>query len=296
MSFAEELRRRQQLVEEHLPAFLPDPETFPPVIHQAMHYALFNGGKRLRPLLLLEAARVAGGDAEQVMPFACAVEMIHSYSLVHDDLPAMDDDDYRRGKPTCHRVFGEANAILAGDALLTQAFAVMTSSALQGRLDPRRALRAMVEIATAAGSTGMIGGQVIDLASEGQHPALEQLQAMHRMKTGALFVACLRSGAILAGAAAAVVDAFTAYGDALGLCFQITDDILDIEGDATVIGKPVGSDLKHDKATYPALVGLEQARAMARDCSRTAVASLQGFGPEADFLRGLASYVLERVN
>lgn len=293
-SLLEELGKRRAYIDNQLTRFMPPATDYPPNIHQAMHYAIFNGGKRLRPILTLEAARVAGGEVEKALPVACAIEMIHSYSLVHDDLPAMDDDDFRRGKPTCHRVFGEANAILTGDALLTLAFEVLAGTNGLPGIDPARVLKVIREVAVAAGSNGMVGGQVVDLDSEGKQIDILELQTMHRKKTGALFRACLRSGALLFGVEDRRLEALTRYADGFGLGFQITDDILDVEGDVRLIGKPVGSDTKNQKVTYASLLGMDAARKMAQTCIQEAVDSLDIFGPEADFLRNLAYYILER--
>ncbi|NLU50506.1 MAG: polyprenyl synthetase family protein [Syntrophomonadaceae bacterium] len=292
--FVRQLQERQAYIDRHLVRFMPPAGSYPPVIHQAMHYAVFNGGKRLRPTLVLEAARAVGGEVEKALPTACAIEMIHCYSLVHDDLPAMDDDDLRRGKPTCHKVFGEANAILTGDALLTLAFEVLAGSASIPGLEPVQVMKVIHEVAVAAGSQGMIGGQVLDLEAEGAEISLELLKDIHSRKTGALFRACLRSGSMLFGVEDERLKALTRYAESFGLGFQVTDDILDVEGDEQVIGKPVGSDRKNEKATYPYLLGLDEARRVARTCIQEAVESLAPFGPEADFLRNLAHYVLER--
>lgn len=293
-AFLEELGERRAFIDKHLPYFMPSQNEYPPVIHQAMHYAVFNGGKRLRPILVLEAARLVGGAEDKALPVACAIEMIHAYSLVHDDLPAMDDDDYRRGKPTCHRVFGEANAILAGDALLTRGFEVMAAAATRPGIDSNQLIKVIQEVAEAAGSGGMIGGQVIDLESEGNSISLQVLQTMHDKKTGALFRACLRSGPLLFGVEDERLKALTCYAEKFGLGFQITDDILDVEGDQALTGKPVGSDEKSQKATYPSILGLDTARKMACECIEEAVKSLEIFGSEAMFLKNLASYLLLR--
>lgn len=292
--FTRQLQERQDYVEANLPRFMPSPHDYPPVLYEAMHYAVFNGGKRLRPLLVLEGARLVGGELEPVLPFACAMEMIHSYSLVHDDLPAMDDDDYRRGQPTCHKVFGEANAILAGDALLTRAFEVMAHADSTAGLEARWVVKAIQEAAIAAGSQGMIGGQVLDLEAEGKELNLEQLKAIHSRKTGALFRASLRSGALIYGVQDERLQALTDYAEGFGLGFQITDDILDVEGDEQALGKPVGSDARNEKMTYPQLIGIEDARRLAQTCLQEAIDRLKIFGVEAEFLRSLAFYMLER--
>ncbi len=292
--FRQELQKRKEFVDGCLEQYLSDRDAFPPVIHQAMHYAVFNGGKRLRPILVFEGASLAGGDRSSVVPAACALEMIHSYSLVHDDLPAMDDDDFRRGKPTCHRVYGEANAILTGDALLTRAFAMLAQNRQIPGVDPLRVLRVIEEVSQAAGSRGMVGGQVLDLESEGKILDEPGLETIHRLKTGELFKAALRAGALLAGMDEAKLNCLDSYARGFGLAFQITDDILDVKGDEALIGKPVGSDEKNNKITYPRLYGLEGAWVLARENVEACLNSLQGFGESADFLRRLALFLLER--
>lgn len=293
-SFKQELHQRKELIDKHLAEYLSAPDTHPPVIHQAMHYAVFNGGKRLRPMLVLEGAAIAGKKPEIAMLTACGMELIHCYSLVHDDLPAMDDDDFRRGKPTCHRVFGEANAILTGDALLTAAFELFAANTQVPGVRPEQVVKVIAEIAAAAGSRGMIGGQVMDLEAENEVIDLPTLQTLHSLKTGALFTASLRAGALLGDMNEEGLQALTDYARHFGLAFQITDDLLDIKGDERVLGKPVGSDAKNHKSTYPSLLGVEQAELMARQSIENCVASLERFGPEADFLRQLAYFTLER--
>lgn len=292
--FRHELQNRKEYVDKCLEQYLSDTDAFPPVIHQAMHYAVFNGGKRLRPILVFEGAALAGGSRLLVVPAACALEMIHSYSLVHDDLPAMDDDDFRRGKPTCHRVYGEANAILTGDALLTRAFELLAQNAQMSGVDPVRVLRVIEEVSRAAGSQGMVGGQVLDLESEGKNIEEEGLETIHRLKTGELFTAALRAGALLAGMNDENLECLDSYARCFGLAFQITDDILDIKGDEALIGKPVGSDEKNNKITYPRLYGLDGAEILARENVEACLNSLRGFGASAEFLRNLALFLLER--
>ena len=257
----------------------------------SMKYSLTAGGKRLRPILLMAAADVAGGRGEDFIQVACAIEMIHTYSLIHDDLPAMDNDDYRRGKLTNHKVYGEAMAILAGDALLTQAFEVMLR---QPGVPADVLLKVVREMAIAAGPNGMVGGQAIDLESEGKHVPMETLKKLHMGKTGALFRAAIRSGAILAGADEKQLADLTAYADAFGLAFQITDDILDVVGNEAIIGKPVGSDERNDKSTYVTLTSLETARELAAQVVADGVKALEGFGDKAVFLRELLESLLAR--
>ena len=284
-------KERQQLVEKQL---VKELEKEPPLdarLAESMRYSLMAGGKRLRPILLMAAADAVGAKGTDYLTTACALEMIHTYSLIHDDLPAMDNDDYRRGKLTNHKVFGDGMAVLAGDALLTLAFEVIGR---QQHTDPATLLRTVQEISTAAGMNGMVGGQAIE--SEGHRIPMETLRKMHMGKTGALFRAALRSGAILAGASEKQLAALTAYAEGFGLAFQITDDILDVTGDEALIGKPVGSDLRNEKSTYVTLTSLEEAQRLAKETVDAAVAALDGFGPEADFLRQLVRYMLERKN
>ena len=282
---------RRALVEE---ALLRELKKEPPVdqtLSDAMEYSLMAGGKRLRPILLMAAADAVGADGAKFVTTGCAIEMIHTYSLIHDDLPAMDNDDYRRGKLTNHQVYGAGMATLAGDALLTLAFEVMLRQP-----DATEATRLAVvrEMSRAAGMNGMVGGQAIDLESEGKKIPMERLREMHMGKTGALFRAAVRSGAILAGATDEQLAALTKYADAFGLAFQITDDILDVVGDEATIGKPVGSDERNNKSTYVTLLSLEKAQALAKETVEDAVSALASFGPEADFLRGLVQMLIER--
>ena len=256
-------------------------------------YSLMAGGKRLRPILLMAAADAVGAKGTDYLTAACALEMIHTYSLIHDDLPAMDNDDYRRGKLTNHKVYGDGMAVLAGDALLTLAFEVI---ARQKHTDPATLLRVVQEISTAAGMNGMVGGQAIDLESEGHRIPMQELQKMHMGKTGALFRAALRSGAILAGATEGQLAALTSYAEGFGLAFQITDDILDVTGDEKLIGKPVGSDIRNEKSTYVTLTSLDEAQRLAEETVDKADKALAVFGPDADFLRQLVRYMLERKN
>ncbi len=284
-------QERHELVEAQLPRELRRDEPLDATLCASMEYSLMAGGKRLRPILLMAAADAVGGRGEDFLTTGCALEMIHTYSLIHDDLPAMDNDDYRRGKYTNHKVYGAGMATLAGDALLTLAFEVMLR---QQGADARTKLAVVQEMSVAAGMNGMVGGQAIDLESEGKHIPMELLRQMHMGKTGALFRAALRCGAILAGASEAQLQALTHYADAFGLTFQITDDILDVTGDEAVIGKPVGSDVRNDKSTYVTLTSLEEARQLAAQTVEEGVAALKDFGPEADFLRDLLRYLTKR--
>ncbi|SHE62706.1 polyprenyl synthetase family protein [Desulforamulus putei] len=292
MSFHEELKQWSRQVDDALNDYLPPADAYPATIHEAMRYSVFAGGKRLRPILVLAAAKAVGGSTDKVMPVACALELIHTYSLVHDDLPAMDNDDFRRGRPTSHKVYGEAMAILTGDALLTIAFELIARC---GEQCPAEAVnRVTLEIAQAAGSRGLIGGQVVDLLSENKQIEAPVLEYIHRHKTGALFRAAVRAGAILGGATAVQLEALTTYAEQMGLAFQIKDDLLDIEGDETKIGKPVGSDVKNKKVTYPSLYGLEKAREMAAAAAREATEALKIFGAEAEFLRSMMHFIINR--
>lgn len=289
------LKKMQQLVDESLERYLPLKDELPNSIHEAMRYSMFAGGKRVRPVLMLAACDAVDGDISKAMPAACAMEMIHTYSLIHDDLPAMDNDDFRRGKPTNHKVFGEATAILAGDALLTEAFILMSNPEFAKGLAPGVLLQVIHEIAVCAGSRGMIGGQVVDMESEGKKDIdFATVQYIHTHKTGALIKASLKCGALIGGADGKRLEAITRYGEAVGLAFQIADDILDIEGTTEQIGKDAGSDQARGKATYPAVVGLAESKVRASELVATAVESLAGFGEKADPLREIATYIVKR--
>ena len=286
-----EWEKRRALVEEGLVRELRTDEAFDARLAESMEYSLTAGGKRLRPILLMAAADAAGGRGEDYLTSACAVEMIHTYSLIHDDLPAMDDDDYRRGKLTNHKVYGAGLATLAGDALLTMAFELL---AWQQGVPAETMLRVVREISEAVGANGMVGGQALDLASEGKRIDMDTLRRMHMAKTGALFRASVRSGAILGGADEAQLAALTEYAEAFGLAFQITDDILDVTGDAAAIGKPVGSDERNHKSTYVTLTSLEEAKRLAREAADRAHEALAPLGGKAAFLDELAEYLVTR--
>jgi geranylgeranyl diphosphate synthase type II len=282
-------------VEPALDRVLPPEEDWPETIHRAVRYSLFAGGKRIRPVLVLAAGEAVGGVREEIMPLACAVEMIHTYSLVHDDLPAMDDDDLRRGQPTSHKVFGEAVAILAGDALLTRAFhllAEVPASWDEARI--RRRLQALAVLGEACGTTGLIGGQVMDLESEGKAIDAKSLETLHRAKTGALLSACVRGGAILGGAAEADLALLTRYGAAIGLAFQVVDDILDTTQGAEQLGKTAGKDEAAGKATYVSLHGLARAREMASELRREALEALEPLGRRGERLAEIARLIVDR--
>ncbi len=289
-ALADVLSHLRRLVDAALERWLPPQTERPPRVHEAMRYSVFAGGKRLRPLLALLAAEAGGGKAEDALAVAAALEMIHTYSLIHDDLPAMDDDDLRRGRPTCHKVHGEAMAILAGDALLTRAFEILAEPGAPITTAVRR-LQIVAEIASAAGSLGMVGGQAMDIVAEGQAIDLETLRYLHAHKTAALIRASIRAGALAGGATGSALEALTAYGERLGLAFQIVDDILDVEGDTAEMGKTAGSDVRKQKATYPAIVGVEASRHEADRLLREAREALAPLGGRAVHLVALAEFV-----
>ena len=285
------LEARRLMVEEALEVALPQQDGPESRVVEAMRYSLFAGGKRLRPILCLAASEAVGGDLKAAMPAGCALEMIHTYSLIHDDLPAMDDDDLRRGKPTNHKVFGEAIAILAGDGLLTEAFVLLSD---YNSLLPERAVQVIGVIAEAASYRGMVGGQVVDILSQNKRADLETVQQMHSRKTAALIAAATESGALAGKGSEAQVAALARYGRAIGLAFQIADDILDIEGDTELLGKTTGADEARGKVTYPAAVGLERSRQAANEMLNDALAALEGFDDRANPLRSLANYIITR--
>lgn len=283
MSFDIRYEEDRLLIEEHLKGCFQNCARYAD-LYDAMNYSLLAGGKRIRPILTLEACRLCGGDPESALPFACAVEMIHTYSLIHDDLPCMDDDDLRRGRPTNHKVYGEATAVLAGDGLLTAAFEVMST---QQALPAERALLGVATLAAAAGGQGMVGGQVLDLAGEGHFLSEDDLHEIHSLKTGAMIMAAADLGCIAAGATEEQRQAVRTYARALGLAFQIKDDMLDVEGSTEEFGKPVGSDAANEKSTFVTLKGLECCRAEVQKLTAQAVAALEIF-EEKEFLTELA--------
>jgi len=287
------LQDRRNIVEEALLRYLTPQSNIPADIYKAVHYSVFAGGKRIRPILCLAAVDAVGGNLAPAMPVACALELIHTYSLIHDDLPAMDNDDFRRGKPTSHKVFGEAMAILAGDALLTEAF-VLLSRAEKERLPVQRRLSVIQEIAQAAGISGMVGGQALDVLSEKSVPDENSLGDIHRRKTGALIVAAVKTGAILFNAPKDKVQALSQYGTNIGMAFQIADDILNVEGDRKLMGKETGSDAVHGKLTYPSLLGLDAAKERLKKYVDTAMESISNFDERARPLRIIARYIEER--
>ncbi len=294
-TLSEYLDSRRRMIDEALEAYFPAGGGPCASLHEAMRYSLFAGGKRLRPILCLAGAEAVHGVLGEVLPVACALECIHTYSLIHDDLPVMDDDDLRRGKPTSHKVFGEAAALLAGDGLLTEAFRLMATSpkAATGE-DACRRLEVIGLIAEAAGCGGMVGGQIVDIESEGKPARLETVEFIHARKTGALITAAVVSGAILGGGDERQVAALRQYGRHLGLAFQISDDILDVEGDTAELGKTAGADLRKGKMTFPSAVGIDRAKQAQAQLAAEAIADLAGFDQAANPLRWIARYVIER--
>ena len=291
MNLTSYLKERKSWVEAALTASVRN-ESIPEALRNAMIYSLEAGGKRLRPILVIASAEAVGGNVDKVMHAAIAMEMIHTFSLIHDDLPAMDDDSLRRGKPTNHKVFGEAFAILAGDALLAQAFYVLTNTSTN--LNSTATIEVIRDIAKATGGCGMTGGQALDIEATGKKITESELTKLHLCKTGALITASVTSGAKLCGADSSQVLAFSKYGDSIGLAFQITDDLLDIEGNESVIGKDIGSDESKGKSTYPAIIGVEASRQRAKNLVNDAIQSLSSFDEKAEPLRLIAKYIIER--
>jgi geranylgeranyl diphosphate synthase type II len=298
------LQEKKEIVDSALERYYPNlPDegiegNSPALLQKAIRHSLFAGGKRIRPILSIAAFEAVGGKGNGILPFACALEMIHTYSLIHDDLPAMDNDDFRRGKPTCHKVFGEAIGILAGDALLTEAFRLMTNRAVSDTPSGGEGLILDIinEVAQAAGTSGMVGGQVLDIEFEGKEVSLPTLQYIHTHKTGALILVSIRAGVKLGEASGETLRAFTRYGERVGLAFQIADDILNVEGESGCLGKSTGTDLSKGKATYPSVLGLEESKRRAKELVEFAVEALSPYGPEADPLREIARFIIVREN
>ena len=288
------LKERAALIEGHLAVCSPKPDGPAARLAESMRYSLMAGGKRLRPILALAACESVGGPLDAAVGFACALEMIHTYSLVHDDLPCMDDDDLRRGRPTNHTVFGEAMAVLAGDGLLTDAFGLIARSAKAARIPAETALETIAELAEACGSSGMVGGQAIDLLAEGSSPTAAELQVLHSKKTGALFIASVCGGARLGGAGPAQLGSLHQYASALGLAFQVTDDLLDVEQTTEHLGKRTQKDKARGKATYPSIIGIDRSRELARELAHRAREALSAFDTRAEPLRRLAEFAVER--
>ena len=295
MDFKKELKERSIYIEDKIESYLPKEEGYQKTIFEAMNYSLRAGGKRLRPILLMEAYKLCQGQGEDFVPYSVAMEMIHTYSLIHDDLPALDNDDLRRGKPTNHIVFGEAMAILAGDALLNTAYETMLNAAFK-HSRPEISLRAAYEISRGAGIYGMIGGQVVDVESEDKKIDKDKLDYIHMNKTAAMIVGSVRAGAILAGIDEDRLESLTKYAENIGLAFQIVDDILDIEGDEKLLGKRVGSDLDNDKSTYPSLLGFDASKKIVENLIEEAKTSLEVFASDAEFMNALADFIRERQN
>ena len=290
------LKEKRKLVESFLVSYF-GPEDAPRILFDAMVYSVQAGGKRIRPVLCIAAYEACGGSAENIVPQAASIELIHTYSLIHDDLPAMDNDDLRRGKPTNHKVFGEGMAILAGDGLLTEAFSLLADPSYRhASINDAALIRIIYELAYAAGAHGMVGGQAQDLLAEDAEPDAETLSFIHRHKTAALLSLSVRMGGILSGADKAMLDKLNLYGEKIGLAFQVVDDILDIEGDTEVLGKPKGSDEKKKKMTYPRLYGIEESRKIARELIDSALDALSDFDEKAEPLRAIARYLYERKN
>jgi geranylgeranyl diphosphate synthase, type II len=288
------LAKKKAVVDEALKELFPAPQGPAAEVVKAMVYSLFAGGKRLRPILCIAGAEAVGGRESSVLPVACALELIHTYSLIHDDLPVMDNDDLRRGKPTNHKVFGEAIALLAGDGLLTEAFRLMSSSDPAEAAEPLSLLRVIRLVAAASGYEGMVGGQVADIRSEGKQVEPGTLEFIHTHKTGALIAASVTSGAILGGGRDAEVEAITRYGRAVGLAFQVADDILDVEGDSKEMGKGVGGDARKRKITYPSVIGLASSKETQKNLVEQAIDALRSFDEKAAPLRKIAVYIIER--
>ncbi|WHZ23305.1 MAG: (2E,6E)-farnesyl diphosphate synthase [Nitrospira sp.] len=296
MDIREYLERKREEVDCYLQSVIPSAETMPTTLHESMRYSLFAGGKRVRPILAIAAAEAVGAAGQAVLPVASSLELIHTYSLIHDDLPSMDNDDFRRGKPTNHKVYGEAMAILAGDALLTMAFDLISRDDLMKDCEASRQVRIIQELAYGSGNRGMVGGQVLDIQAENKDIDLATLQTIHKHKTGMLIRAAVRMGAITAGATASQLDDLTVYAENIGLAFQIADDVLNVTGTREELGKNPNTDAQRGKKTYPTFYGIEGAKRLAEDCVTRANDRLVSFGTKADPLRELARYITSRKN
>lgn len=296
MNIAAYLERKRIDVDQFLDLVAPPSVTPPTTLHEGMRYSLLAGGKRIRPILTIAAAEAIGAAAPGLMPVACSLEFIHTYSLIHDDLPSMDNDDFRRGKPTNHKVYGEAMAILSGDALLTMAFDIISRPDLMKGCDPARQIRIIQELAFGSGTLGMVGGQVFDIQAENKDIDLDTLQTIHKHKTGMLIRAAVRMGAIAAGANDRQLDDLTGYAEDIGLAFQIADDVLNVTGTREELGKNPNTDAERGKKTYPTFHGVEGAKKLADDCVARAINRLSSLGPSADPLREIARYITARKN
>lgn len=294
MDFKEELKEKVKFVDEYMEKFLPPEDKYPEIIHKAMRYSVFAGGKRLRPIMVMEACRAFGGDVEKSMPFACAIEMIHTYSLIHDDLPALDNDDYRRGRLTSHKMFGENMAILAGDALLHHAFETMAEACV--KMNDIKYTKAMLAIAQGAGINGMVAGQVVDVISEGKEIDKDTLDYIHKNKTAAMIIGALKAGAEIGGASDEEIKNIERVGELVGVAFQIQDDILDVTSTLEELGKPINSDEKNHKVTYATMFGVEDASKIVLDMSNEALEILHSMGDRMVFLERLTEYLIRRKN
>ena len=294
MDFKAELKEKVKFVDEYMEKFLPPEDKYPEIIHKAMRYSVFAGGKRLRPIMVMEACRAFGGDVEKAMPFACAIEMIHTYSLIHDDLPALDNDDYRRGRLTSHKMFGENMAILAGDALLHHAFETMAEACV--KMNDIKYTKAMLAIAQGAGINGMVAGQVVDVISEGKEIDKDTLDYIHKNKTAAMIIGALKAGAEIGGAYDEEIKNIERVGELVGVAFQIQDDILDVTSTLEELGKPINSDEKNHKVTYATMFGVEDASKIVLDMSNEALEILHSMGDRMEFLERLTEYLIRRKN
>ena len=294
MDFKAELKEKVKFVDEYMEKFLPPEDKYPEIIHKAMRYSVFAGGKRLRPIMVMEACRAFGGDVEKAMPFACAIEMIHTYSLIHDDLPALDNDDYRRGRLTSHKMFGENMAILAGDALLHHAFETMAEACV--KMNDIKYTKAMLAIAQGAGINGMVAGQVVDVISEGKEIDKDTLDYIHKNKTAAMIIGALKAGAEIGGASDEEIKNIERVGELVGVAFQIQDDILYVTSTLEELGKPINSDEKNHKVTYATMFGVEDASKIVLDMSNEALEILHSMGDRMEFLERLTEYLIRRKN
>ncbi len=296
MDIQDYLKQQQDKIDSFLTQVVPPGNPLAKTLYESMQYSLLGGGKRIRPILTLAAAEAVGSQSHVIMPYAAALELIHTYSLVHDDLPAMDNDDYRRGRPTNHKVYGDGLAILAGDALLTMAFELCSQPATESGIPADRQVNVMYELAVGAGHDGMVGGQVMDIQAENQDIDLITLQTIHNYKTGKLIRAAVRIGSLLGGATQVQLENLTGYAEDIGLAFQIADDVLNMTGTREELGKDAGTDAKRGKKTYPSFYGIDGARDLAADCVSRALKRLDDFDDRADPLRALANYVVQRRN
>ena len=294
MDIQEYLEQQRQRVDGYLEKSLPPPSAEPQRLYEAMRYSLLGGGKRIRPILTIASAQALGFDRDEVLPFAAALEYVHTYSLIHDDLPAMDDDDYRRGRQTNHKVYGEGMAILTGDALLTMAFELCSNDIPDDGIQPDRKLQIVRELAMGSGHDGMVGGQVMDIQAENQEISLEHLQQIHACKTGRLIRAAVRIGGLIGGGSPQQLEQLSSYAEDIGLAFQIADDVLNMVGTREELGKDAGTDERRGKQTYPSFYGVDGARRLGEECIRRAIDHLQSFDPQADPLRHIASYIIAR--